>query len=315
MLEETKFQIVAGVLEYMAKNKLTQNDVARLSRINSSYVSHMLNYKFVIVVDNKESVIADKWFTLLSDWAGLGFTRKQYWPGMETPQYIEMVSCLENTMKYTKVTTLVCETGYGKTYITDLFVKKNPLNCIKVTVNSTYKLKDILLIICEKLGIKSHWSTATTLRAIIERFQDLSRQGEKMMIIIDESENMNLVHMKMLKGLYDGVKDYASIVLIGTDQLLTKLNKLRQKDAEGIPQLYRRLKAGIRIINNQADFNMFFDKLQVEKPLRKLLLSLCTNYAELHDYLEPVMKEADLEDVPVTEAYFRKYHNLPASKY
>jgi hypothetical protein len=38
---------------------------------------------------------------------------------------------------------------------------------------------------------------------------------------------------------------------------------------------------------------------------------MCTNYGELHDYLEPVLREADETEQPVTEALFRTYHNLP----
>ena len=114
-----------------------------------------------------------------------------------------------------------------------------------------------------------------------------------------------------MKALYDGVVGYAGLVLIGTTQLTRSLAKLKNKDRQGMPQLYRRIKAGIRHINPVPDFSIFYAKYQVEKPLVKLLDSLCENYGELHDYLEPVLREADEQEVPISEDLFRLVHDMP----
>jgi hypothetical protein len=80
----------------------------------------------------------------------------------------------------------------------------------------------------------------------------------------------------------------------------------------GAPQFYRRIKAGIKHIPSDKNFKPFFEKMNVDdKGLRKLLNERCNNYGELHDYLEPVLKEADVKGQPVTESFFRLYHNMP----
>lgn len=311
MQQETKLQIIAAANEYIKLNKLSQNEVARLSGINAGYLSNMLRSQLTTKVKDKDVEIADRWFYILAEWANLPF-RKQHWETIPTRQFTEMLSLLENCKKASSVATLVCDTGLGKTYIINRFQSKHPRTCIKVTINSTFKLKDILTAICDKVGAEPSWATSKTLTNIIEKFKDLKRNGEKMIIIIDEAENMQLPVLKMLKGLYDGVKGYTAIALIATDQLIQGLDKMRRKDAVGIPQLYRRLKAGIRHINTNVDFKPFFEKFcKEEKGLQKLLTSLCTNYGELHDYLEPVLKEAYETNRPLNEQLFRIYHNLP----
>ena len=39
--------------------------------------------------------------------------------------------------------------------------------------------------------------------------------------------------------------------------------------------------------------------------LRKLLVGLCDNYGELHDFLEPAILSAKKDGKPLTEEYFR----------
>ncbi|HMO62221.1 MAG TPA: AAA family ATPase [Ferruginibacter sp.] len=312
MQQELKKQIIDGALRYMEQNNLSQSDVARLTGINSSYLSLMLRYQFTTRAGSKDVDIADRYLYMLSEWAMLPY-RKQYWEPLPTRQFTEVLAQLEHARKHCHTVTLICDSGFGKSYIVDRFQHRYPRQCIKVTINSTYRLKDILSIICEKLGIEQAWSTSITLAGIIDKLKDLKRQGEKIIIVIDEAENMQLPVFKMLKGLYDGVLGYAAIALVATDQLIHSLERLRKRDAVGIPQLCRRLKAGTKLINNHtAGFKLFFDKyIPGDKGLQKLLLTLCSNYGELHDYLEPVLREADAQAVPVTEDLFRIYHNLP----
>jgi len=312
MQQELKYRIVSAANEYIKEKALTQNEVARLAGINAGYLSNMLREQFTTTVNNKPVEIAEKWFYQLADFCGLPF-KKQYWEPLPTKQFTQVLTQLEFAKKHSRTVTLVCDTGFGKSYIVDRFQHRHPRQCIRVTVNSSYKLKDVLTDICDKLGIDAAWSTSITLKNIIEKLKDLKRNGEKIIIIIDEAENMQLPLLKILKGLYDGINGYAAIALIATEQLINSLERMRKKDAIGVPQLYRRLKAGIRHITNHTDgFTLFFEKyIPKEKGLQKLLLTLCSNYGELHDYLEPVLREADETDQPVTENFFRIYHNIP----
>ena len=129
---------------------------------------------------------------------------------------------------------------------------------------------------------------------------------------VSEVHEVYLQVIQMLKGLYDGVINYASVVMIGTSQLTDALQKLSHSNKNGAPQFFRRIKAGIRVIPAHKDFKPFFQKFKIDdKGLRDLLTRLCNNYGELHDYLEPALREADEAGQPLTEQFFRVMYNLP----
>lgn len=44
--------------------------------------------------------------------------------------------------------------------------------------------------------------------------------------------------------------------------------------------------------------------------LRILLRGLCGNYGELHDFLEPALREAAEDGVPLTDQYFRVKYKI-----
>jgi len=310
MQQELKFQIIAAAQEYAKQNNLSNNDIANKTKINPGYLSNMFRNQFTVTVQGKPVEIADKWFYTLAEWAGLSL-RKQYWSTVETPQFISMIPALETAKKHSLVSVLITPTGLGKTYIIDKFCHINPVHTYRITVSSVHKLPDVLNDIIDQLGIASGKSNASKMQAIINKFKEIKRNGGEPCVIIDEAENLELAVLKMLKGLYDGIKDYAALILIGTDQLISSLTKLRKHDKRGIPQFYRRVKAGIKYIHSEKNFKPFFEKYVEDKGLRRLLNELCENYGELHDYLEPAMREADARDQPLTEDLFRLMYNLP----
>jgi hypothetical protein len=310
MQEELKYQIVAGAKEYAALNKISNNDVSKMSGINTGYISSMFRNQFTNQVDGNEVPIGDRWFYKLAEWAGLPI-KKQYWGTVQTVQFTGVISSLEAAKKTGRVSVIICDTGNGKTYSVEKFVHLNPQHTYKITVSDAHKLKDILIELMDKIGIPAAYGNAGKLLAIAERLRQLKRNGHKPQIILDEAENLKLPVIKSLKALYDQCNGYASITLIGTHQLIDDLIKMKKKNKGGVPQFYRRIKASIRLINSTCDFAPFFEKFNVERPLRKLLNELCDNYGELHDYLEPALREADERGEPLTENLFRVMYDMP----
>lgn len=311
MTEELKYQIVAGVQEYARLKHLSNNDVAKMAGVNPGYLSSLLRNQFTTVVDGKEIPIGEQWFYKLAEWAQLP-VKKYYWETFQTTQFMEIIPALETAKKLSRVSVLIAPTGSGKTFSVDKFCNRHPQHTYKITVSSVHKLPDILREIIDKLGIPYASSTASRLNSIIERMRMLKRSGYNPMIIIDEAENLELPVLKMLKGLYDGINNYSAIVLIGTDQLISKLTRLKRYDKSGIPQFYRRVKAGIRYVATGKNFMPFFEQYVEDKGLRRLLNEICENYGELNDYLEPAMREADETGQPLTEQFFRIMYNMPA---
>lgn len=207
---------------------------------------------------------------------------------------------------------IIAPTGKGKTFATDKFVNAHPVNTFRITVGAHHKIGDILNAICELAGSPTSGDTFEKERRLAKRLAEIRRSGGEPEIIIDEAENLKVPVLQLLKSLYDRVIPFCSLVLIGTPELLTKLNKAVSRGVSGMPQFLRRWKAGIRVLpTDDGSFSEFLNPLGLERGLVKLLQQLCNNYGELHDYLEPVIREADVLGQKLTEDFFRKYHDMP----
>ena len=142
---------------------------------------------------------------------------------------------------------------------------------------------------------------------IVELFSmELSRiadNGFNPILIFDEAEYLNLRGLLSIKTIYDYLKDICAIVMIGTSDILNKLEKSRKK--EGMPQFIRRFKAGIRNVRPiDRTFARFFEGKEIGRDLKKLLCVNADNYGELADFLEPAIREADRRGVPLTKEFF-----------
>lgn len=300
-----KQNIVKAAQDYMAANGMTAENLHRLSGVSQSYLSSMLAGKMTVGAAGKETEIADKWFFLLA--AAVRFdTGKVYWKTVTTKQMRQIITALEVARDNGRMTTIICPTGMGKTHCINMFKHSFPKDVFVITINSLVKLHDVIRMLCEALGISTKDSKALKLRNIILKLREMKLAGLKPTIIFDEAENMEHSLVKLMKGLFDGLNGYATIAQIGTDQLLTKMSRAKNSNMDGGPQYYRRFKSSITPINTIVSFDLFFKELGImDVKVQRLLERECENYGELHDYLEPVLREADLRELPVTVELFQ----------
>jgi DNA transposition AAA+ family ATPase len=311
MTKETRQDIVQAALAYMQQHDISQQGAADKTGINISYLNAMLSGKTSILVKDKPVAISEKWYAMLAQWAGLSYT-KQYWPGVITDELTQVVAVLENAKEIITTNIIICPTGMGKTHAIELFGRKQPQHTYIVTVSSMHRIGDILNDLTAQLNLPHVIAHTTKLQKIIMKLRELRMAGHNPVIILDEAENLTLKVLQMIKGFYDGIKNHASVVLIGTDQLINKLDTMEARNYDGMPQFCRRFKAGIRHIAVTNNFTPFFDKLEItDRPLIRLVSKMARNYGELRDYLEPALREADRLGQPLTETLFRQFHYLP----
>lgn len=245
-------------------------------------------------------------------------TKKQYtgWLDIETIQAKEIISELSDAKKHRRAKLLIAETGVGKSHTIKLFQKVQPKNTFVVVVGDSYKLVDVAAAILQRMNIRHKESRVHDMLAIAaEHLQEMANDGAKPIIIIDEAENLKPVSLRMMKELYDAVIDYCSIVLIGTEQILDTIFNKRKRNRQGVPQLWRRFKAGCRDItplNKARDFKKFFETfIPGAEDVQSLLIEMCENYGELHDYLDPYLVYCSDSKTEPSEDTFRLFHKVP----
>ena len=90
---------------------------------------------------------------------------------------------------------------------------------------------------------------------------------------------------------------------------------MRKRNKAGIPQLWRRLKFGIRMLPEiDRRFLLFLSDIE-DKELKAFLQRNCENYGELNSVLLPALREADRTSQPLTLPFVRTVLNLPESLY
>jgi len=315
MTQEQKIKIIEAAKQYVEDHKasgMSQNKLAQQAGINGAYISTLFQLKMSIGSPGKESVIKDSVYQKIA--VAIGYSlKKAYWETVMTPEMKQMVVTLTEAKKSGKTAMLIGVPGSGKTFSLSKFVTNNPVNTFRIVASSIYNLNDLLFEMLHKLQLETSGTKARRLHRIAERLRDIKHNGGLPILIIDEAENLKQPAFQMIKALYDAVRDYCSIVLIGTPRLITKLENMVIKDKDGMPQFYRRFKAGCRWLPEiDKTFSMFLGKYQLETGLKKLLIEMCDNYGELNDYLEPFLREADALGKTPSEELFRLMYHIPA---
>ena len=316
METKLKDQIVAAAKQYIPSKGLSQAAFARLCDISPSYLSNILNgiYEYKASGD-KTITIADRYFAAIAGRIGMSVVAA-YWRTVETPQFIEAIATLEDAKERGVAKMIIGETGCGKTYSISKFMEANPANTFKITVSNQHKIQDVTeelgLAMDVTLGVSTR--KAFRMRAITNRLRELKAQGGQPLVIIDEAENLTHGMIGLCKGIYDAINEQAAFVLIGTNELTDKLDQMERYGYKypGVPQFRRRFKAGtvhLTPIDRQKHFDAFFEDVQ-DMELRILLRGLCGNYGELHDFLEPALREAAEDGVPLTDQYFRVKYKI-----
>jgi DNA transposition AAA+ family ATPase len=306
MTPEVKQQIVIALENYLTLHQMSANEFVKQSGINESYISNMRNG------NNKigNTDIAPKWFEAVAK--AIGFLlKKVYWQTIVTPQMLSMMAVLEDAKEFGLTNVIIGETGSGKTFIADLFAKQNPLSTFIVKVGSSDNLTDLIDKILETAKISYAKTKATKINAIVKFFKKQKFDGNKPILIFDESEYMKQHALCMMKELLDELLGNCAIIMIGTDELLENIDKLRKRKKAGIRQFYRRIKFGIRVLPSiDKSFNGFLNAIE-DKQLKQFLQKNCENYGELHDCLVPALREADRTGESLTEGFVRKVLNIP----
>jgi DNA transposition AAA+ family ATPase len=312
MNTELRIQIINELEKFMVLQGMSANDVAKKTGVSSAYISNMRAGNFTINAGKGNIVdIADKYFEAIATLISFEL-EKSYWKNVPTAQMKRIISTLEDAKQFGYTNVIIGETGCGKTYIAGLFAQNFPLDCFTIKVSSQDNIGDLLEKVCDNLHIPTEKSKSKTLRAITRKLAQLKADGHKPMVIFDEAEFMRQPALCNMKELYDNLNGICSIILMGTDQLTNHLEKMRKKNKDGIPQLYRRIRFGIRVLPTiDRTFKQFLNSFEIPSQVSKFLRENCDNYGELHDVLVPALREAERTGQPITENFIRTILNMP----
>ncbi len=306
----TKKQLVKKAQAYMKTHGMTPADFSRGSGVSETHLSHIFKEgsDFTIPTGNGASPIGDKYFLAIAEYIGES-VKKTYWELKPTKQLTKSLAILKDGKQFGETNIIIGETGSGKTESIKVFARSNPTDTFVITVGSTDNLNDLIDKIIDRVKVTTGKTKSKKLRDIAKKMRNMQAAGHQPQLIFDEAEYMKQPALCSIKELYDHLHQHCSIVLVGTDQLIENIDRLRKRNKPGIPQFYRRIKFGIRQLPDvDRSFKLFLDGL--DREVVKFLRRICDNYGELHDVLVPVRRESERTGELITIDFIRKVLNL-----
>ncbi len=149
----------------------------------------------------------------------------------------EAMSAIHYGVENDKGLIVICgDVGTGKTTLIKTYLENLPSEVVPIYIDYPFSSMDQLtLYLAEKLGIDSS-KCATFIgffEAIKEKLIKMSKEGKKLVLIIDEAQHLDtksLEHIRLLSNLQTSDKKLLNIILVGQTELLDKINspELRQ---------------------------------------------------------------------------------------
>ena len=310
---QEKQQIAEELRAFMSSRNLNNTEMSNISGVADEYIGEILKpgteFKYNAGKGNV-GLIPAKWFKILREVMG-NQADKELWKTVPTSQMKGILATLEDAKEFGYTRIIIGQTGCGKTYFTDKFINASPKDSFKITVGSMDNISDLLDKILDTLKLPHAKTRSKKIKDIINALKQRQLRDEKPILIFDEAEYMKQATLCNIKELHDHLNKYVAIVLIGTNQLLEKLDILKKKNKPGMPQFYRRIKFGIRELSPiDTQFKGFLNEVEDSEFVR-FLQNYCDNYGELHDALLPVKRESLRTGEPMTERFARKVLQLP----
>lgn len=165
---------------------------------------------------------------------------------IESSNFRTVIGACQDTLRYSRMTAIIGEPGFGKTKALEYFANNNK-NVYYIVVKKSMTPKSLYNTILQTAG----WSNAykeSTLYHIIESIgYYLSQSTSKNLLIIDEAGKLSHRNLLYLHDLRDSVLKNTGIIIAGPKYFQTTLLSLEKKRIEGIQELMRRINIWIEL--------------------------------------------------------------------
>jgi len=312
---EQKQSIAEEANKYINESGLSLEDLSEISGVGKSYLQQILKGETTYY---NGAEIGEMHFVRLSQALEIDLDSK-YWKKRNTEQFKEMFFRLKTAKEMPIRGMIIGETGCGKTFTLSKFKKMFPKKTFVITLTGQHRVPDMLKDVCRAIRADYKTSNTACIRSISKRISDIADLQNIVLIAFDEAENATVGVLRAIKSIYDAVKTYCSILMVGTKQLETRLAFLEKKNSTGIPQFCSRFRSGVVYLEpiekidtktkEYVTFNEFFDDIH-DVQLQALLRDLCKDYRMLNEYIVPAKKKAEELKCELTYEFFVTLYKL-----
>jgi len=196
-----------------------------------------------------------------------------------------ITKCCTEAQKYNLMIGITGEPGFGKSAAFNHYNLNNE-NVYHLTVEKSMSSKEVYSNLNTLLGINIIDLTNISLNAIIKTIAyTLNSSGENNLLIFDEAGKFTANKLLFLHELRDATKKTTGIIVAGPPYFKKNIEKWKQEQIEGIPEVFRRIQLWV----------------EIDPPTKKEKEILCREKGIINDFLiKSIAKECysfgDLEN-------------------
>ena len=148
--------------------------------------------------------------------------------------------CMD-TLENQKMISIIGPTGYGKTTGVITFQKKNRDNVIVIKASKSSNASIFYSSMYNSIGDSSHKPNLHRYYAIRMAARAFTSKKKKMLLIIDEANKFSPSMLEYLHEFRDLTRNNTGIILSGTMEFKTNIEKWKDSGKSGIPEFYGRI--------------------------------------------------------------------------
>jgi DNA transposition AAA+ family ATPase len=284
-----QLDMMATSLEAYIKDKgISQNEAAKKIGISAPYITYALKRNWdAVPTGGKKARFNAAIARRIMKHLGIDTV---IW---EIDNYMITTNILIEAKKYQEHRIVDGSKGSGKTFAATQFAKKAPIETFLLTCSEDMNPKAFMVDLARLVGSDTTGDRRKIRMGIGEKIKRMTSP----LIIIDEGENLKPATYGSIKALYDDIKDYCGIVLIGANNYLDNLRKKAGAGKGCFPQIYSRFSAEPGLLSDMTkedlilacEANGITDKETINS-----LHKRCTDFRELDTTIKGILRDKKL---------------------
>lgn len=298
-------QLPSAIEVYLSENSTNQVALAKLAGIDKAYVNHIVKRNETI----GKAKIADKYYEAIALAIGYKF-EKTYWQHFNTANFKETTVYIDSARAKKDRLGIDGITGLGKTYITTMYKRRFPKECIVIKCSGIQNAKEFAKEFAEAVGIIP---VGTKNKLIKDSCKAIKQMKGSPFIMIDEFENSKLIHIiPTIKVITDELEGVAPVILIGIG-IKKMLQDAAEREKNGYVQLNRRFSfSWITMDSNiMEDIELICDELGISnRAAKNWLKTRVKDMDSLKRICTTVLEEAEITNQEVTISLLNELYPL-----
>jgi len=203
---------------------------------------------------------------------------------LQTTNFSTINRVCKQALRFSSMTAIIAETGYGKTNALEYFAQQNErviYICMKKAMTSRVMYNEIL----KAAGWKNIYRESSLFNIIESIAYYLSESTGKKLLIIDEANHISNINLIHLHDLRDATQNISGIIIAGPKQFQQKMEYLESINKYGVPEFMRRIFNWIEL--GPPSFN---EKCNLYREYGFKNDTIIKSYAEIDKTLDDVWK-------------------------